>query len=110
MCVYFSWQGKAEERGKIGVESNSKCECREIVGKIMEQVKVESEQWNEMQAMLEQVRQEMLELQSSRDLWQRRAIASDINVRSLHAQVCIESTVLCCLYFLLRDSLNLTIQ
>jgi hypothetical protein len=59
----------------------------------MEQVKVESEQWTEMQAMLEQVRQEMLELQSSRDLWQRRAIASDVNVRSLHAQVCTESPI-----------------
>ncbi|XP_078164994.1 myosin-like protein isoform X2 [Carex rostrata] len=80
-------QVKAEDRGKIGAETSSRCECREIVGKIMEQVKVESEQWTEMQAMLEQVRQEMLELQSSRDLWQRRAIASDTNVRSLHAQV-----------------------
>ncbi|KAJ3702873.1 hypothetical protein LUZ61_006578 [Rhynchospora tenuis] len=80
-------QMKIEEHAKTGAESSSRCECREIVGKIMEQVKVESEQWTEMQAMLEQVRQEMLELQSSRDLWQRRAIASDINVRSLHAQV-----------------------
>lgn len=86
----FSQQVKAEDRGKIGAETSSRCECREIVGKIMEQVKVESEQWTEMQAMLEQVRQEMLELQSSRDLWQRRAIASDTNVRSLHAQVCNE--------------------
>jgi len=59
----------------------------------MDQVKVELEQWTEMQAMLEQVRQEMLELQSSRDLWQRRAIASDVNVRSLHAQVCTESPI-----------------
>ncbi|KAJ4767397.1 myosin-like protein [Rhynchospora pubera] len=80
-------QMEVEEHAKTGAESSSRCECREIVGKIMEQVKVESEQWTEMQAMLEQVRQEMLELQSSRDLWQRRAIASDINVRSLHAQV-----------------------
>jgi hypothetical protein len=59
----------------------------------MEQVKVESEQWTEMQDMLEQVRQEMLELQLSRDLWQRRAIASDISVCSLHAQVCTEPPI-----------------
>jgi hypothetical protein len=32
------------------------------------------------QEMLEQVRLEMQELQSSRDTWQRRAIASDISL------------------------------
>ncbi|KAL5218896.1 hypothetical protein ABZP36_019580 [Zizania latifolia] len=69
------------------VGSGSCCDCREIVGKIMEQVRTESEQWTEMQDMLEQVRIEMQELQSSRDTWQRRAIASDISLRSLSSQV-----------------------
>ncbi|GJN30719.1 hypothetical protein PR202_gb19052 [Eleusine coracana subsp. coracana] len=69
------------------VGSGSCCDCREIVGKIMEQVKAESEQWAEMQDMLEQVRLEMQELQSSRDTWQHRAIASDISIRSLNSQV-----------------------
>uniref|UniRef100_J3LLF9 Uncharacterized protein n=1 Tax=Oryza brachyantha TaxID=4533 RepID=J3LLF9_ORYBR len=69
------------------VGSGSCCDCREIVGKIMEQVRTESEQWTEMQDMLEQVRLEMQELQSSRDIWQRRAIASDISLRSLNSQV-----------------------
>lgn len=55
----------------------------------MEQVRTESEQWTEMQDMLEQVRLEMQELQSSRDTWQRRAIASDISLRSLNSQVSI---------------------
>ncbi|GJN08637.1 hypothetical protein PR202_ga26579 [Eleusine coracana subsp. coracana] len=69
------------------VGSGSCCDCREIVGKIMEQVKAESEQWTEMQDMLEQVRLEMQELQSSRDTWQHRAIASDISIQSLNSQV-----------------------
>ncbi|TVU47914.1 hypothetical protein EJB05_07530, partial [Eragrostis curvula] len=69
------------------VGSGSCCDCREIVGKIMEQVKAESEQWTEMQDMLEQVRLEMQELQSSRDTWQRRAIASDMSIRSLNSQM-----------------------
>jgi len=53
----------------------------------MEQVKAESDQWTEMQDMLEQVRLEMQELQSSRDTWQHRAMASDISLRSLNSQV-----------------------
>ncbi|CAL4929820.1 unnamed protein product [Urochloa decumbens] len=69
------------------VSSRSCCDCREIVWKIMEQVKAESEQWTEMQDMLEQVRLEMQELQSSRDTWQHRALASDISLRSLNSQI-----------------------
>jgi hypothetical protein len=46
------------------VRSASCCDCREIMWKIMEQVKAESDQWTEMQDMLEQVRLEMQELQS----------------------------------------------
>ena len=53
----------------------------------MKQVRSESEQWTEMQDMLEQVRLEMQELQSSRDTWQRRAIASDFTLGSLNSQV-----------------------
>lgn len=69
------------------VGSGSCCDCKEIVGKIMKQVKAESEQWTEMQDMLEQVRLEMQELQSSRDTWQRRAIASDTSLGSLNSQM-----------------------
>jgi hypothetical protein len=82
---YFTQQIMAEECKLVG--SGSCCDCRDIVGKIMEQVKAESEQWTEMQDMLEQVRLEMQELQSSRDTWQHRALASDISVRSLNSQV-----------------------
>uniref|UniRef100_A0A804LG74 Myosin-related n=1 Tax=Zea mays TaxID=4577 RepID=A0A804LG74_MAIZE len=69
------------------VGSASCCHCREIVWKVMEQVKAESDQWTEMQEMLEQVRLEMQELQASRDAWQHRAMASDISLRSLNSQV-----------------------
>ncbi|XP_038979213.1 uncharacterized protein LOC120109556 [Phoenix dactylifera] len=53
----------------------------------MEQVRVETEQWSEMQGMLDQVRVEMEELQSSRELWQHRAITSDIDMRSIQSQM-----------------------
>ncbi|KAM3314846.1 hypothetical protein ACQJBY_033559 [Aegilops geniculata] len=74
------------EDGKL-VRSGSCCDCKEIVGKIMKQVRAESEQWTEMQDMLEQVRLEMQELQASRDTWQRRAIASDISLGSLNSEM-----------------------
>jgi len=85
VTVPFSQQIMAEECKLVG--SASCCDCREIVWKIMEQVKAESDQWTEMQDMLEQVRLEMQELQSSRDTWQHRAMASDISLRSLNSQV-----------------------
>ncbi|XP_074584944.1 uncharacterized protein LOC141840780 [Curcuma longa] len=62
------------------------CSCMEAVGSIMQQVWAESEQWSEMQQMLEQVKIEMEELRSSRDHWQRRAVASEINFHILHTQ------------------------
>ena len=67
--------------------SGSCCRCKEIVGMIMQQVRAESGQWTEMQDMLEQGRLEMQELQSSRDTWQRRGIASDISLGSLNSEV-----------------------
>ncbi|WOL17607.1 hypothetical protein Cni_G26400 [Canna indica] len=62
------------------------CSCKEAVARIMQQVRTESEQWSEMQEMLEQVKVEMEELRSSRDQWQRRAVASEVNFHSQHAQ------------------------
>lgn len=85
VTVPFPQQIMDEECKLVG--SASCCDCREIVWKIMEQVKAESDQWTEMQDMLEQVRLEMQELQSSRDTWQHRAMASDISLRSLNSQV-----------------------
>ncbi|MQM17668.1 hypothetical protein Taro_050640 [Colocasia esculenta] len=61
--------------------------CREVVGKVMEQVREEAQQWNEMQSMLEQVRREMEDLQCARDFWERCAVASDAKLRAATAQV-----------------------
>ncbi|CAL5212701.1 unnamed protein product [Lathyrus oleraceus] len=61
--------------------------CKTIVRKIVEQVRVETEQWSQMQEMLGQVREEMEELQASRDFWEDRALRSDSQVQSLHNAV-----------------------
>ncbi|RWW26695.1 hypothetical protein GW17_00008908 [Ensete ventricosum] len=78
-------QEKLGEKEKMGLVSC--CSCKEAVGRIMQQVRAESEQWSQMQEMLEQVRVEMEELRSSRDHWQRRAIVSEINFHSQHTQL-----------------------
>ncbi|XP_042375492.1 myosin type-2 heavy chain 1-like [Zingiber officinale] len=62
------------------------CSCMEAVGRIRQQVWAESEQWSEMQQLLEQVKIEMEEIRSSRDHWQRQAVASEINFHILHTQ------------------------
>ncbi|KAG6469091.1 uncharacterized protein LOC122034634 isoform X1 [Zingiber officinale] len=71
------------EEEKMGLLSC--CNCKELVSHIMQQVRAESEQWTEMQEMLDQVRVEMEELKSSRDHWQRRAISSEVNFHSQQA-------------------------
>jgi len=61
--------------------------CKAIVGRIVEQVRVETEQWSQMQEMLGQVREEMEELQASRDFWEDRALDSDHQIQSLRSAV-----------------------
>ncbi|XP_059430422.1 uncharacterized protein LOC132164033 isoform X1 [Corylus avellana] len=61
--------------------------CKAVVRKIVEQVRVETEQWSQMQEMLGQVRKEMEELQASRDFWEDRALNSDYQIQSLRADV-----------------------
>ncbi|XP_008801695.2 myosin heavy chain, embryonic smooth muscle isoform-like [Phoenix dactylifera] len=79
-------QQQVEEKRWAVIGSGNCCNCK-VVGRIMEQVRVETEQWSEMQGMLDQVRVEMEELQSSRELWQHRAITSDIDMRSIQSQM-----------------------
>ncbi|KAL9458717.1 hypothetical protein AB3S75_007563 [Citrus x aurantiifolia] len=57
--------------------------CRAVMRRIVEQVRVETEQWSQMQEMLGQVRDEMEELQASRDFWEDRALDSDYQIQSL---------------------------
>ncbi|MBA0574528.1 hypothetical protein Golob_001722 [Gossypium lobatum] len=61
--------------------------CKAIVRRIVEQVRAETEQWSQMQAMLGQVRDEMEELQKCRDYWEDRALDSDCQIRSLKSAV-----------------------
>lgn len=61
--------------------------CKAIVRRIVEQVRAETEQWSQMQEMLGQVREEMEELQASRDFWEDRALDSDFHIQSLSSSV-----------------------
>lgn len=72
--------------------------CKSVVRRIVEQVRTETEQWSQMQEMLGQVREEMEELQASRDFWEDRALHSDFQIQSLHNSVRY-SSLLPVLYF-----------
>ena len=61
--------------------------CKAIVQRIVEQVRAETEQWSQMQEMLGQVRDEMEELQTSRDFWEDQALDSDYQIQSLQSAV-----------------------
>ncbi|KAM3303558.1 myosin-3 [Capsicum chacoense] len=61
--------------------------CKAIVRRIVEQVRAETEQWSQMQEMLQQVRGEMEELQASRDFWENRAVDFAHEIRSLQSTV-----------------------
>lgn len=72
-------------------QEEKKCSgrCKDVVRRIVEQVRAETEQWSQMQDMLAQVRSEMEELQQSRDFWEGRALTSDNEIHSLHSSVCL---------------------
>ncbi|KAK1305474.1 hypothetical protein QJS10_CPA10g00208 [Acorus calamus] len=59
--------------------------CKEVVRRIAEQVKLETEQWSEMQGMLRRVKAEMDGLRCSRDFWARLADHSHHQLQSLHS-------------------------
>ncbi|CAK9164707.1 unnamed protein product [Ilex paraguariensis] len=61
--------------------------CKAMLRRIMEQVRTETEQWSQMQAMLGQVREEMEELHASRDFWQNQALDCDYEIQSLRSTV-----------------------
>ncbi|XP_020215056.1 vimentin [Cajanus cajan] len=73
---------------KLSCEGNA-CSghCKTVVRRIVEQVRAETEQWSQMQEMLGKVREEMEELQASRDFWEDRARHSDFQIQSLHNTV-----------------------
>ncbi|XP_022986998.1 calponin homology domain-containing protein DDB_G0272472 isoform X1 [Cucurbita maxima] len=61
--------------------------CKAIIRRITEQVKAEKDQWSQMQEMLNQVREEMEELQVSREFWKDQALESESQIRSLQSSV-----------------------
>lgn len=69
--------------------------CKEVMRRVLEQVRAETDHWNEMQVMVEKVRVEMEELQVSRDLWRRRASSAELNLRLVHAKVSCFSYLVC---------------
>ncbi|KAF7831879.1 myosin-10 isoform X3 [Senna tora] len=73
---------------KVGGEGNM-CygQCKAVVQRIVEEVRAETEQWSLMQEMLGQVREEMEELQASRDFWEDCAVNSDYQIQTLHNAV-----------------------
>ncbi|KAI8526188.1 hypothetical protein RHMOL_Rhmol13G0289500 [Rhododendron molle] len=68
-------------------EKNCSGNCKSMVRRIVEQVRAETEQWSQMQEMLGQVREEMEELQASRDFWEDRAFDCDCEIQSLRSKV-----------------------
>nr|XP_043623254.1 myosin heavy chain, embryonic smooth muscle isoform [Erigeron canadensis] len=73
----------------LGSQETNKCSgrCKLLVRRIVEQVRAETEQWSQMQQMLGQLRQEMEELQTSKDFWEAQALASTNEMQSLVSNV-----------------------
>ncbi|KAL5982021.1 hypothetical protein ACLOJK_016089 [Asimina triloba] len=74
--VWFPWNG-------LQLQEVCSGQCKAIVKRIVEDVRAETEQWSEMQGMLGQVREEMEELQASRDFWEHQAYESDKKLQTL---------------------------
>lgn len=74
------------------IDSACSGHCKSVVRRIIEQVRVETEQWSQMQEMLGQVRNEMEELQALRDFWEDQALKSDVQMQSLCSAVRILCT------------------
>lgn len=75
------------QEGKSGELRTCSGHCKAVVRRIMEQVRAETEQWSQMQEMLGQVREEMEELQASRDFWEKRALESSCKIETLNFEV-----------------------
>ncbi|XXG46161.1 hypothetical protein AAC387_Pa02g1076 [Persea americana] len=80
---------KRMEIPEMGKRQQEVCSgrCKGIVRKIVEHVRAETEQWSQMQGMLGQVRDEMEELQASRDFWEDRALESDDRLQTLQSEM-----------------------
>ncbi|KAL4592166.1 hypothetical protein LXL04_005152 [Taraxacum kok-saghyz] len=86
---HLSFSNRFANNTKEPSESNNKCSgrCKVLVRRVVEQVRAETEQWTQMQEMLGQLRQEMEELQTSKDFWETQALASNNQIKSLQSNV-----------------------
>ncbi|KAK9079387.1 hypothetical protein SSX86_001058 [Deinandra increscens subsp. villosa] len=77
------------EEPLVSKESSSRCSgrCKMLVRRIVEQVRAETEQWSQMQDMLGKLRQEMEELQASKNFWETQAHASNQEIQTLISEV-----------------------
>ncbi|GLJ21689.1 hypothetical protein SUGI_0404110 [Cryptomeria japonica] len=73
---------RAEQEGN---QENKLCSerCKATIRKIAEQVQAETEQWFQVQEILHHVREEMEDLQKSRDFWEDHALHSDAKIATL---------------------------
>ncbi|GFZ18164.1 myosin-like protein [Actinidia rufa] len=78
---------KFTDESTLNDEKKCSGRCKSMVRRIVEQVRAETEQWSQMQEMLGQVREEMEELQASRDFWEDRALDSEFEIHSLRSKV-----------------------
>ncbi|XP_058199311.1 uncharacterized protein LOC131314579 isoform X2 [Rhododendron vialii] len=78
---------RTNEEPTSNEEKSCSGNCKSMVRRIVEQVRAETEQWSQMQEMLGQVREEMEELQASRDFWEDRALDCDCEIQSLRSKV-----------------------
>ncbi|OWM69179.1 uncharacterized protein LOC116210392 [Punica granatum] len=85
--VPFIRQANQERSGRKEGAATCSGHCKAVVRRIVEQVRAETEQWSQLQDMLGQVRDEMQELQASRDFWEDRALSSNTQNQSLHSAV-----------------------
>ncbi|KAH9301832.1 hypothetical protein KI387_013415 [Taxus chinensis] len=74
--------GKSE---KACSKENRLCSerCKATIRKIAEQVQAETEQWSQVQEILHHVREEMEDLQKSRDFWEDHALHADAKIATL---------------------------
>eukprot|EP01018_Ginkgo_biloba_P032578 Gb_03336 [translate_table: standard] len=80
--------GRAEQAsGLHRPQENKLCSerCKATIRKIAEQVQAETEQWSQVQEILHHVREEMEDLQKSRDFWEDHALHADEKIATLQA-------------------------
>ena len=61
--------------------------CKATIRRIVEQMRVESEHWSQMQDVLRSLQEEMSTLSREREHWETRALRAEAELLSLHETV-----------------------